>query len=247
MVGMTREDLLATPPITVITRESRAQFEAINRQIAAEGALSVDSTLLHKSQEPIPVRMFMKLQPHEDGDRMLTEFHDLRPFREFEAKLRRAQDQTRSLITLVNEEKRQIAENIQGNIGLVALPLIDQLRTGATDAQKELLAILAGRIRRVAGRLGIAADLGPSGANLTRRQILICEMIRDGMSSKEIAAGMGCSPSTINNHRNAIRKKLGLAGKGVNLQGYLNRDNRVVDVQEEELPEIGETLIERLL
>ena len=51
-------------------------------------------------------------------------------------------------------------------------------------------------------------------------------MIRDGMTSKEIAMVLDCSPSTVNNHRNIIRKKLKLSGKSANLQAYLNRTGK---------------------
>jgi len=44
------------------------------------------------------------------------------------------------------------------------------------------------------------------------------------MTSKEIASALGCTASTINNHRNLIRQKLKLSGKSVNLQAFLNRN-----------------------
>ena len=222
MVGKSKAEFLREPPLHLISRETRAQFEAFNVQLTAHGQFTTESTLLHKSHKPIPVLMHMKLIKRDDGDLLLTESHDIRSFKEIEAHLNQAQDRARNIMTLISREKQQISDNIQGNLGLVALPLIDQLRTTATDVQKEILDVLGNRIKHISRKLGITAEFGLPGSNLTRRQILICEMIRDGMTSKEIATVMGCSKSTINNHRNSIRKKLGLSGKSANLQAFLN-------------------------
>ena len=222
MVGQSKAELLGTPPFSIITRESRAQIEAFNAQLIAHGQFTAESTVLHKSHKPIPVLMDMKLIKRDDGDMLLTEFHDIRYFKEIEASLNRSQDRARNIMMLIDREKQQISDNIQGNLGLVVLPLIDQLKMTATDVQKETLDVLENRVKHVTRKLGVTSESGWPGSNLTRRQLLICEMIRDGMTSKEIAKVMSCSPSTINNHRNSIRKKLGLSSKSANLQAYLN-------------------------
>ena len=222
MMGQPKAEILSSPPFQQISREARSQIEVFNARLIAEGQFTAESIVLHKSHQPIPVLMHMRLIKRDDITMLLTEFHDIRSFKEIEANLKQAQDRTRHIMTLIGREKQQISDNIQGNIGLVALPLIDQLRTTATDDQKELLDVLGNRIKHITRTLGISAESGLPGANLTRRQILICEMIRDGMTSKDIATVIGCSPSTVNNHRNSIRKKLGLSGKSGNLQAYLN-------------------------
>jgi DNA-binding CsgD family transcriptional regulator len=46
-------------------------------------------------------------------------------------------------------------------------------------------------------------------------------MIRNGLTSKEIAQMRGVSPATVSRHRERIRRKLGLTGSDTNLAGYL--------------------------
>ena len=222
LVGKTREEVLAEPPFARISRETRAQVLRINERIAEFGKLSVESTLVHRSHEVIPVMLHLERIDRPDGDLLFAEFHDLRSFKKTESLLERAQDRAHSILNLVTEEKRQIGENVRTNMGLVALPLIDQLRTQADPAQKDLLDVLEKRVRYVTRNFGVVAGAGPDGARLTRRQIVICEMIREGLTTKEIAAALGCSPSTVNNHRNTIRRRLGLSGRAENLQAYLN-------------------------
>ena len=53
-------------------------------------------------------------------------------------------------------------------------------------------------------------------------ELLICDMIKRGLSSKEIASLRGITPATVGRHRENIRRKLGLANSKVNLVSYLN-------------------------
>jgi PAS domain S-box-containing protein len=222
MSGFSREEILAKPAIAQVTRETRAMIQKVNQDIAANGYSTGESTLLHRSNRAIPVMLHMRLIRIDEGEALLTEFHDISFFKETESQLKLSRESTREMLSLIEREKKNIAENIQDNLGLVLLPLLDQLRISATDQQLEILDLIVERIGQIGREMGIGPRVGPLGGNLTKRQILICEMIRDGMTSKEIASVLNCSPSTINNHRNIIRKKLKLSGESTNLQAFLN-------------------------
>jgi DNA-binding CsgD family transcriptional regulator len=56
---------------------------------------------------------------------------------------------------------------------------------------------------------------------LTPTEIGICNMIRTGLRSKEIAQTRGVSTATVSRHRERIRRKLGLTNADVNLTTYL--------------------------
>ena len=57
--------------------------------------------------------------------------------------------------------------------------------------------------------------------SLTPTEVNICNMIRSGMRTKEIAQIRGVSPGTINRHREHIRRKLNITNSEVNLMTYL--------------------------
>jgi len=223
MVGRTKQELLETPPNATATRETKARQDAFISAINAEGRATFETTLLHKSGEVIPVVLHVRLIEREVVDFLLVEHHDIRYHKTAEARLQRSEENTREMLNLIEKEKQQLAGNIEDNLGLVTYPLIDQLLVAATPAQKQVLDLLRARIRRVTTELKIATKTATLGANLTRRQMVICEMIREGMTSKDIASALDCAPSTVNNHRNIIRKKLGLSGKTANLQAFLNQ------------------------
>ena len=57
--------------------------------------------------------------------------------------------------------------------------------------------------------------------SLSASELRIAAMIRNGMSSEEIARHLCISPSTVKTHRKNIRKKLDLRNSGTHLRAYL--------------------------
>ena len=57
--------------------------------------------------------------------------------------------------------------------------------------------------------------------SLSPRETEICNMIRNGMSSKQISESLHLSTVTIHKHREQIRNKLGLTNMKINLSTYL--------------------------
>jgi len=58
-------------------------------------------------------------------------------------------------------------------------------------------------------------------SKLTSRESEICDLLKKGMSSKQIAESLNLSLLTIMKHREQIRRKLGLTNKSINLATYL--------------------------
>ena len=57
--------------------------------------------------------------------------------------------------------------------------------------------------------------------NLTPAEMQVAQLIRKGLTGKEIALQLSLSPATIATHRRNIRKRLGLKQKKINLRQYL--------------------------
>jgi DNA-binding CsgD family transcriptional regulator len=56
---------------------------------------------------------------------------------------------------------------------------------------------------------------------LSPAELRICDLIRRGMGSKEIATEAGISVETVDTHRRNIRRKLKITNEAVNLSTYL--------------------------
>jgi DNA-binding CsgD family transcriptional regulator len=57
---------------------------------------------------------------------------------------------------------------------------------------------------------------------LSPTEMQVINLIRQGRTTKEIAETMNVATSTIDFHRNRIRKKIGIKNKRINLSTYLS-------------------------
>ena len=62
--------------------------------------------------------------------------------------------------------------------------------------------------------------------SLTPREMDICDMIKAGQSSKEIADSLNISPQTVHKHRESIRRTLQIVNKEITLSAYLRSKGR---------------------
>lgn len=113
------------------------------------------------------------------------------------------------------EEKLEfINETIEDQI----LPVLEKLRASHQD--HAYINLLEERIKNI-------SEYKPSDilSDLTPQQKEICNLIKQGLSSKEISKLLTLSIRTIHSHRENIRKKLGLVKNKQSLTDFLNELN----------------------
>jgi DNA-binding CsgD family transcriptional regulator len=57
---------------------------------------------------------------------------------------------------------------------------------------------------------------------LTPRETEVCSMVKNGLTSKEIARNLNIALHTVEKHRRNARSKLALDNKSINLRTYLS-------------------------
>lgn len=125
----------------------------------------------------------------------------------------------KEILAQIEIEKKQIQDNILANIHNVVIPNLEKIRLKGNAHQyvdlvkRNLKDITSSFGRKIAG----------GSVRLTSREIEICNMVRNGLASKEIASLLVISPVTIERHRANIRKKLGISSKEINLTYFLRR------------------------
>lgn len=126
----------------------------------------------------------------------------------------------KEVLSRVQDEKREVAESVQANINKIILPLIMELESDMPEKYKVHVRLLKASLLEIAEPF--ADRLSKNFLSLTPSELQICNMIRGGMSSKDIARLKGIAPSTVNRHREHIRKKLGITNSEINLTTYLD-------------------------
>lgn len=102
------------------------------------------------------------------------------------------------------------------------MPFLQRLKNSSRDPKNmRLLNTLDANLQRLISSYGSATSLTSAYKNLTPKEIQVASMVREGASTKVIAATLSLSPETISIHRKNIRKKLSLNSKADNLRSYL--------------------------
>lgn len=123
------------------------------------------------------------------------------------------------LVDHIHFEKNEIKKNVSLNIEKVLLPIIKKGRMkGGLDAKQ--LEVLEKNIMDMLS--SYSEKMSAPELPLTPREIEICNLVRSGMTSKEIADFLKLNPGTVEVHRNKIRQKLGIANSSNSLFSYLN-------------------------
>ncbi|MGR3304171.1 MAG: LuxR C-terminal-related transcriptional regulator [Candidatus Scalindua sp.] len=114
-------------------------------------------------------------------------------------------------------EKEQIKDNVITNAENLLLPIIQKLRLKGES--RKYVQLLRKNLQELTSSFG--TRLTEKRAKLTSREIEICNMVRNGLRSKEIASLLNISSLTIEKHRINIRRKLGIINKDINLTSFL--------------------------
>jgi DNA-binding CsgD family transcriptional regulator len=124
----------------------------------------------------------------------------------------------RELIANIELDKKGFKDRMTANIEQVLLPSLDRIRLNRGGAayieqhRKALEGLTSSFGRRI-------SDVK---LKLTPREIEVCNLVKNGLTSKEIASLLKIAVHTVEKHRRTARNKLDLANKGINLRTYLN-------------------------
>lgn len=121
------------------------------------------------------------------------------------------------VIKAIELEKAAIKDNVARNVSELALPILKRLKLNG--ASRKYLDLLQKNLAALTASFG--REITEKARRLTPREIEISNMIKEGLTSKEIAGLIGASSQTVDKHRKNIRRKLGLNVKKSNLVSFL--------------------------
>jgi DNA-binding CsgD family transcriptional regulator len=123
------------------------------------------------------------------------------------------------ILARIEQEKQVIYKDIRINVEKILMPILQSLAMQLPSAQAKYVEMLQTNLEEITSPF--ISRLSGSFHSMTPTEIAICNMIRNGMHTKEIAEMRGVSEATINRHREKIRRKLKITNQDVNLATFL--------------------------
>ncbi|MCF8063198.1 MAG: response regulator [Deltaproteobacteria bacterium] len=143
--------------------------------------------------------------------------------RELETKRANLEEVNTALKVLLkkrDENRLEMEEKVLLNMKELALPYLARLRQTPLDpTQEAYMEILESNLNDIISPF--SKRLSSRFWNFTPAEIKIANLIKQGKTTKEIAAMLNLSPKTVETHRKNIRKKLSIGGKKTNLRSHL--------------------------
>lgn len=239
MLGYTREEIINRKEwADLIIEEQKTQFEQHWKDIHEEGKVdNLHYTLVHKKGHHIDV--ILNASAHFDDNGRLLNTRGVMFFvsRKEEIKSKSMfSDAERELINqkkvleqknlVLNQllieleiEKNRIKDHIRNNLNQLVWPLVEKLKRKGSPIDKRHIEMLEKNLETITS--GFGTKVSGRDLDLSQREIEICNMIKQGHTSKEIADLLNASIRTIDNHRNHIRKKLKISRENTDLVAFL--------------------------
>lgn len=128
----------------------------------------------------------------------------------------------REVIAQIETEKKRIEEDIDTNMKTVIFPILDKTKIKIAKDRKnafkyvDMLLYHLGKLVSPFGR-----ELTGKIFSLTPKEIEICNLVKGGLTSKDIADLLDISYRTVEKHRRNIRRKFEISNKSISLTSFL--------------------------
>ena len=133
--------------------------------------------------------------------------------------LQEANAALRVVLARIEEQKQEIYKDLQANVDKVLMPILHELSMSLSPTHRQYVELLRTYLENIISPF--VNSLSKAHLSLTTTEVSICNMIRSGLQTKEIAKIRGVSVGTINRHREHIRRKLMITNSDINLATYL--------------------------
>jgi PAS domain S-box-containing protein len=136
------------------------------------------------------------------------------------ARLEELHSALKVLVSAREDYKRELEKSVMSNVKQLRKPHLDVLKKSQLNKDQMLyFGVLESHIDEIISPF--SREMSSGNYNFTPQEIKVASLIRESITTKEIAKLLRISQSAVIFHRHNIRKKLGLIKKKVNLESYL--------------------------
>ncbi len=166
---------------------------------------------------PATLNFMADITPRKEAEESLKK--TTRTLQEEREELRKKNIALKEILDQIQREKDSIKQRISTNIEHRVKNTLYHLRNLAPADLQQHIDLLEKDLDEIVSPF--LEKVKSQYAKLTPRELEICQLIKNQLSSKEIAQFLNISPLTVNKHREIIRKKLNLIGSNQNLISFL--------------------------
>lgn len=220
--GYTREEMIGKPVILLDDKEGKRICRERTKQIITEGELKIETDHVRKDGSTFPVEVhasyvqFTNKPPviltieHDITERKKSELDLLNAKKELRLRNKSLEETNIALKVLIEQQeknKERLEKNVLFNVEKLLMPTLRRLKNKASDHNlKKSLDILESNLNHIISPF--LPRLTNHISKLTPAQIQVANLIKQGMTTKEIASHLNLSPATIAVQRQNIRKRL---------------------------------------
>jgi PAS domain S-box-containing protein len=222
MLGCEEKELVGVALRDFISKEKWLKFQSeIVKCLANTIDYHGEIALVGKDGRLIQTEIGTTNYKSKDNSFLLASFRDISAHKRAESAYREKNTALNQVLAHLEEEKLKYKKQIAETIDQALAPILGKLvREDGTISKDHLNSLQDGLAEMAAQAGGMEHAYG----KLTPREIEICNLLKGGATSKDVAKALDISILTVNKHRERIRKKLVLVKKDVNLSTYLRRN-----------------------
>lgn len=237
MLGVERELVIGKPFYKFINRDDQDAFYHLRRKLAGTKIeqtcelriVNNDGSQFYAQMICIPVLgknknlEWIRASVTDITKRKQAEEELQKAYKQLEIKtvnLEEANVALKILLKKNDDDNNEIEEKVLLNIKGLVIPYLDIIRkSGLNDRQNEYIDALEVQLKDIISPF--SHTLSSKYSRLTRKEIQVANLVREGKPTKNISEIMSSSTRTIESHRKSIRKKLGLQNAKTNLRTHL--------------------------
>jgi PAS domain S-box-containing protein len=228
--GYSRDELLGRPVLIIAAPDS---YDLMARKIKTSYQKPYEAIGLRKDGSNLVLEINAKEYVYNGNRIRMAAIRDITSHRRVEEALKGAYERLeaeqtalreknaalKELMSQIEGEKANIRKRIQTNVDRILLPILKKLQARLGGEERTYVTLLENTLNEIAAPF--INQLERSFAVLTPREVEICNMMKNGYSSKDIAASLHTSMQTVLKQRKAIRRKMGIANQDINLVTFL--------------------------
>jgi PAS domain S-box-containing protein len=235
MHGYTPEELIGKNLTIFHTPEQLLTVHEANKQLRNTGEFVGEIWHLRRDGTIFPTMMHNSLLRDDSGQptALIGILNDISHQKRIENVLRKTSEELKSernalrekniamkqILEHISIQKQDALDKIQSDMERTFLPPLKRLKKKLGRKHVEEIENLEKVLKMILPNDG--SNFGQLYNRLSVRELEICNLIKGGLSSKQISESLNLSILTIFKHREQIRKKLELTNKEIGLAAYL--------------------------